>query len=196
MDPGANAALIFLTLFLTAIFIVAGTTPPILSTSVLTTEDPGHCAANGEPNHCNTREQQGKESPVKMELSVIVPTYNETENIRPLCERLFVACRKKDLNVELLVMDDESPGSEETARIVAELAKEKYSIRMHMRKETEGRGLSSAVLLGFEKAKYETVLCMDADLQHEPESVPSLAIPVLKSEADFSIGSRNVGGGG
>ena len=52
------------------------------------------------------------------------------------------------------------------------------------------------VLLGFARAKYDTVLCMDADLQHEPESVPDVAAPVLAGRADFSVGSRHVGGGG
>jgi len=129
-------------------------------------------------------------------LSVIVPTYNETENIRELTERLFKATKTAGLDVELIVVDDESVGSAETKRIVEELAKGGHAIRIHCRKKTEGRGLSSAVLLGFSLAKYPTLLCMDADLQHEPESVPAVADPVLRREAEFSVGSRNVSGGG
>merc|ERR1712166_1276662 len=106
------------------------------------------------------------------ELSVVVPTYNETENIRPLCERLFAAAKEKELTIELLVMDDESIGSAETKAIVEALATEKFNIR----------GLSSAVLLGFQMAKYETVLCMDADLQHRPEQVSDVAAPVLSGK--------------
>jgi dolichol-phosphate mannosyltransferase len=52
------------------------------------------------------------------------------------------------------------------------------------------------VLLGFQLARHPFVLCMDADLQHEPESVPAVAAPVLRGDADFSVGSRHVGGGG
>merc|ERR1719265_925385 len=130
------------------------------------------------------------------ELSVIVPTYNETGNIRKLCERLFKATKEAGLTAELFVVDDESPGSEETAKIVEALQKEQHPIRIHQRKRSEGRGLSSAVLLGFDRAKYATILCMDADLQHEPESVPAVADPVLRREAEFSVGSRNVSGGG
>ena len=70
-----------------------------------------------------------------------------------------------------------------------------YPIRIHVRRKGEGRGLSSAVLLGFEKARYGTVLCMDADLQHEPEAVPSVADPILNKYGDFAVGSRNVAGG-
>ena len=69
-------------------------------------------------------------------------------------------------------------------------------MRLETRARSAGRGLSSAVLLGFARAKYDTVLCMDADLQHEPESVPDVAAPVLDGRADFSVGSRHVGGGG
>ena len=128
-------------------------------------------------------------------LSVIVPTYNEELNIRPLTERLFAATRTAKLEVELLIADDESVGSEETARAVAALAQQGYAVRLCARKKTEGRGLSSAVLQAFQRAQHPIVLCMDADLQHEPESVPDVARPVLEGHADFTVGSRNIGGG-
>lgn len=130
-------------------------------------------------------------------LSVVVPTYNEVKNVRPLCERLFKAL--KDANIspaELLIMDDESKGSAETEEIVTKLKAEGYEIRGYFRKKKEGKGLSSAVLLGFDMAKYPYLLCMDADLQHEPESVPALADPVLTGKFEFTVGSRNVAGGG
>ncbi|EER14734.1 dolichol phosphate mannose synthase, putative [Perkinsus marinus ATCC 50983] len=135
-------------------------------------------------------------APMRKELSVVVPTYNEVENVRPLCERLFKACREAGLTIELLLMDDESAGSDETRKIVNVLSNEGYTIRMHCRKAEEGRGLSSAVLLGFAMAKYDTMVCMDADLQHEPESVPAVADPVLRGEAEFTVGSRYCRDGG
>jgi len=130
------------------------------------------------------------------QLSVVVPAYDEALNIRPLTERLFAATRAAKLETELIVADDESSGSEATREVVEALAKEGYSVRLHARRRSEGRGLSSAVLLGFQQARYEAVLCMDADLQHEPEAVPAIAAPVLAGSADFTVGSRNVGGGG
>lgn len=132
---------------------------------------------------------------MSQQLTVVVPAYNETPNIRPLTERLFKATRADELDVELLIADDESPGSEGTEREVAALAAEGYCIRMIARRRAEGRGLSSAVLLGFSQARHPVVLCMDADLQHEPESVPAVAKPVLTGRADFSVGSRHAGGG-
>lgn len=136
------------------------------------------------------------DGPGEKQLSVIVPTYNETLNVRPLCERLFKATRGAGLEAELIVVDDESEGSEATELIVKELGEAGYPVRIHCRKKSEGRGLSSAVLLGFDLAKHGVLLCMDADLQHEPESVPNVARPVLEKKADFSVGSRNVAGGG
>ena len=130
------------------------------------------------------------------QLSIVVPTYDEVPNIRPLTERVFATTRKAGLEAELLFVDDESKGSAETVKIVESLQSEGFPVRIHARKKVEGSGLSSAVLLGFEKAKYNAMLCMDADLQHEPESVPTVAGPILNGEADFCVGSRNIGGGG
>jgi len=135
-------------------------------------------------------------SAAEKQLSVIVPCFNETENIRPLCERLFKAVKGAGIQAELLFVDDESPGSQETENIVKALEKEGHPVRIHCRKKTEGRGSSSAVLLGFDSAKYKVLLCMDADLQHEPESVPDVARPVMEGRSEFSVGSRHVAGGG
>jgi len=138
----------------------------------------------------------GKGKETEKKLSVIVPTYNETENIRPLCERLFKAVKAAGIETELFFVDDESVGSDATEGIVKDLQKEGHNVRIHCRKKKEGRGLSSAVLLGFDTAKHNVLLCMDADLQHEPESVPSVAKPVMEGRAEFSVGSRHVEGGG
>lgn len=137
-----------------------------------------------------------KKADAGKKLSVIVPAYNETENVKPLCERLFKAVKEAGIETELFFVDDESTGSDATEAIIKDLQKAGYNVRIHCRKKTEGRGLSSAVLIGFDDAKHDVILCMDADLQHEPESVPALAKPVMDGLADFSVGSRNVQGGG
>lgn len=129
-------------------------------------------------------------------LSIVIPTYNETENVKELITRLTKSTKDAGIDADILVVDDESPGSQKTQEIIEELATQKHPCRIHCRKKVEGRGLSSAVLLGFSKAKHPTVLCMDADLQHEPESVPAVADPVLKGEAEFAMGSRYTAGGG
>jgi len=130
-----------------------------------------------------------------MQLSVIVPTYEESENIRPLTERLFKTLQTAEIEAELIFVDDDSGADTvRTEGIVQEL-KLQYPVTLRVRKKDEGKGLSSAVILGFSMAKFDNILCMDADLQHEPESVPSVAGPVLRGEAEFTIGSRLVEGG-
>ena len=71
-----------------------------------------------------------------VQLSVVVPAYNETPNIRPLCTRLAKAFKEIKWEWELLVVDDESKGSAETEAIVEALKKEGYPIRGRFRKKS------------------------------------------------------------
>lgn len=98
--------------------------------------------------------------------SVIVPAYKENGNIRPLVTRIFAALRRVDSpvpaeQVEVIIVDDNSrDGSVET---VYSLQQEGYNVRIIVR--TTERGLSSAVVRGFQEAAGDNMLCMDADLQ-------------------------------
>ncbi|MBU0504745.1 MAG: glycosyltransferase family 2 protein [bacterium] len=124
-------------------------------------------------------------------VSIIVPTYQEAGNIEQLVTRLTKAMKALTPNFEIIIVDDNSAdGSEE---IVITLAKQDLPVSILIR--TNERGLSSAVLRGFEKAKYNTLVCMDADLSHAPEDVPRLAALIMQDEADFVLGSRYVKGG-
>ncbi len=122
-----------------------------------------------------------------MKLSIIVPTYNEAGNIKPLIERMGDTLRPDDY--EILVVDDNSPDG--TAAI-AESLSEAYPVRIIHR---PGKlGLASAVVEGIGKAKGDIVGVIDADLQHPPELVVQLAEAVAKGN-DIAIASRYVQGG-
>ncbi|MEK6677022.1 MAG: polyprenol monophosphomannose synthase [Planctomycetota bacterium] len=122
--------------------------------------------------------------------SIIVPTYREAANLRPLIERVFAAVRKAGMESELILVDDNSQdGSEE----LVESLKSSYPVRLIVRK-TE-RGLSSAVLAGFGEARYGRLLVLDADLQHPPELIPDLLNKLDDPKVDFVIGTRYAGGG-
>ncbi len=121
-------------------------------------------------------------------FSIVIPTYKEHDNIRPLIERLGQALAGREYEV-LLVDDDSRDGTEE---LVAELAS-KYPVRIIVRKGK--KGLSTAVLDGIDLARYDTVLVMDADLQHPPEVVPSV-IQAMDNGADVAVASRYIPGGG
>lgn len=123
----------------------------------------------------------------KITGTVVVPAYKENPNIRPLAQRLFAALREHSLHgeTELLIVDDNSrDGSEET---VEQLRKEGVPVRIIVR--TRERGLSSAVLRGFDDALGERVICMDGDLQHPPEKVP-LLLKSLAEGNEFALGTR------
>ena len=121
-------------------------------------------------------------------FSIVVPTYKECDNIRPLVERLHGAIAPQAYEV-VLVDDDSRDGTEE---LVAELAA-RYPVRIVVRRDK--KGLATAVLDGFGFAHNDTILVMDADLQHPPEVVPSI-IAAMDAGADVAVASRYISGGG
>ncbi|MCB9855922.1 MAG: polyprenol monophosphomannose synthase [Phycisphaerales bacterium] len=123
-------------------------------------------------------------------VSIVVPTYCEAENLRPMCERVFAATRSAGFDAELIIVDDDSPDA--TVDVVAELSK-KYAVRLITRRGE--RGLSSAVIRGFDESDRDLLVCMDADLSHPPEKLVDIINPVARNETDFCIGSRYVSGG-
>lgn len=124
-------------------------------------------------------------------ISIIVPTYQEVENLEPLSEMIRSALKEDNLSYEILVMDDNSQdGSIEK---VAELVTKNHPIRLINR--TENRGLSPAVIDGFSEAKGDYVVVMDADLSHPATAIPKMIAQLKSGESDFVLGSRYVEGG-
>ncbi|MBM3308863.1 MAG: polyprenol monophosphomannose synthase [Candidatus Altiarchaeales archaeon] len=123
-----------------------------------------------------------------VKVSLIVPTYNEKENLPLLAERVFKAVGESKLDLEMLVVDDDSPDG--TAKVAEDLSK-KYPIKVIVRKTD--KGLSPAVLEGFKHANSEIIGVMDADLSHPPEKILELVKALEK--ADFAVGSRRAPGG-
>lgn len=124
------------------------------------------------------------------QLSIVVPTYCEVDNIAALTRRIFEATRSADITAELILVDDNSQDG--SAELVESL-KGDYPVQIKVR---EGeRGLSTAVLHGFAQARAEILLVMDADLSHPPDKIPDLFGAIDNNEADFVFGSRYVAGG-
>ncbi|MDD5095705.1 MAG: polyprenol monophosphomannose synthase [Dehalococcoidia bacterium] len=123
-----------------------------------------------------------------VKTSIIVPTYQERENIPPLVKRIDQAM--KDQAYEIIVVDDDSPDG--TAEVAESLAGS-YPIRVIKRKGV--RGLGSAILTGFREGTGEILGVIDADLQHPPEILAGL-VNSIQSGADIAIASRYVRGGG
>ncbi len=124
------------------------------------------------------------------QVSIIIPTYNERENIRKLIPEIFRVLENKRLKGEIVIVDDNSPdGTGE----FAEKLKGEYNVKVIHRKAK--LGLSSAVMEGFRKAEGGITGVMDADFSHPPSAIPDLVKPILSKEADLTIGSRYVEGG-
>lgn len=123
--------------------------------------------------------------------SIIIPTYNEAENIEHVVDRILSALEKTKYGIEILVMDDDSPDG------TWKKAQEEYQddSRVHVVRRREQPGLSMAVSEGFIRAAGEFCAVIDADLQHPPERLPSL-IDEIAGGADVAIGSRHIEGGG
>lgn len=123
-------------------------------------------------------------------ISIIVPTYKEAQNIPVLSEIVDHTMKKAGLPYEIVVIDDDSNDGIIEA---VEKIKQKYSIKLMVRKGE--KGLSSAVIAGFDISAGEIIVVMDADLSHPPQKIPELVMPILNGKSDFVIGSRFVEGG-
>jgi len=122
-------------------------------------------------------------------LSIIVPTYNEADNIGELIKR--VESSLKGNVFEIIVVDDSSPDG--TAEIAEELGRAYGNIKVIRRPSK--MGLASAILDGMKVAKYDSIVVMDADLQHPPELLPRL-FEKAREGYDVVIASRYTKGGG
>ncbi len=121
---------------------------------------------------------------------VIIPTYNEKENIRAITEAVLAL----EPLFDILVIDDGSPDG--TADIVRALQKE-HPGRIQMIERSGKLGLGTAYLTGFKKALesgYEYIFEMDADFSHNPADLPALRKACADDGADVAVGSRYVTG--
>lgn len=121
---------------------------------------------------------------------VIIPTFNERENLSLILQRLHQACP----GVHVLVVDDSSPDG--TGELADELAAADPD-RIHVMHRTDKDGLGAAYLAGFAwglSRQYSTLVEMDADGSHAPEQLHRL-LDAVDAGADLAIGSRYVDGG-
>ncbi len=129
-------------------------------------------------------------SPVK--LSVVIPTFNESGNLREMVQRLTDLLEGPlDGAYELIVVDDDSP--DRSWEVAQGLISEYPRLRV-MRRVGE-RGLSTAVIRGWQAARGDVLGVIDADLQHPPEVTLAL-FREIEGGADLALASRHVAGGG
>jgi dolichol-phosphate mannosyltransferase len=119
-------------------------------------------------------------------ITLVLPTYNEYENIGVLVEKI----EDMGLDIRLAVVDDNSPDG--TGALADGLAKKYSNLKVFHRRDE--RGLGSAIKFGFVNSKSDYVGVMDTDLSHDSEAL-RLVIKEIENGADFVIGSRYANGG-
>jgi dolichol-phosphate mannosyltransferase len=128
---------------------------------------------------------------MKFDLTVILPTLNEAENIEKMIITVDAICKAHNITEEILVVDDSSNDS--TIVIVKKLMDDHPFLHILIR--TQNSGLSPSIYDGIINAKADLVQCIDCDFSHPPEKIP-VFFNILKKEGyDIVIGSRYVKGG-
>lgn len=133
----------------------------------------------------------------KVTLSIIIPTYNESENILSLIESIHDNTLPY-VSAEVVVVDDNSP--DRTGELVdnyikkSKLQSQRFSIKVIRRKQKDG--LISAILDGINSSSNDRILVMDADFSHPPEIIPAMVKEmILDPECDLVVASRYAEGG-
>jgi dolichol-phosphate mannosyltransferase len=124
------------------------------------------------------------------EVSIVIPIFNERENLVELTERIRFCLR--DFDWEIIYVDDDSP--DRSAELVRNLAAQDLRVRCIQR--INRRGLSSACVEGMLSSSSPYVAVMDGDLQHDESLLPQMLSELRKGEVDIVVGSRYATGGG
>ena len=119
-----------------------------------------------------------------MNLSVVIPVYNEAENIGEILKRV----QSTTLANEIIVVDD---GSKDGTRAVLQKLDGKKKVRVILHEHNQGKG--AAVVTGLKAAKGDILLIQDADLEYDPRAYPTLLQPIQEGLADVVYGSRFLG---
>ena len=129
------------------------------------------------------------------QVSIIIPTYNESRNIIGILKSIGENL-PKNITAEAIVVDDNSPDS--TGKIVEEYLRNVKKIAgytMDIIHRTSKNGLSSAILSGIQRAKGDTIVVMDSDFSHPPQVIPKLIESLKKYQCDMVVASRYISGG-
>jgi dolichol-phosphate mannosyltransferase len=131
-----------------------------------------------------------EEEPRATRVLVVVPTYNEVENARPLAEKLLAL----ETRADVLYVDDNSPDG--TGNVADEIASAEPRFRVIHRTENRGYAPSSKAGLSWGLAHgYDVICTMDGDLSHDPDALPGM-LESVSAGAGLVIGSRYTEGGG
>lgn len=125
-------------------------------------------------------------------FTVLLPTFNESENVEPILRDLRKVLRKHSGNYEILFVDD---SSDKTPRVIQKFQKKYPDIRLLHRRKAQRTGLATALAVGLKAARGEYVCSMDSDLQHPPTAVAALIDKIIAEDSDIVVATRYLPGG-
>ena len=118
--------------------------------------------------------------------SIVIPTLNESKNILDLVNGISRFLNKK-IKYEIVIVDDNS--NDGSGLILNEISRQKKNFKFFIRKEK--KDLSKSVIFGIEKTKFENLIIMDGDLQHNPKYLPILINEFQRNKLDILVATRN-----
>ena len=133
----------------------------------------------------NHSQQNLSQSPSNLELSVVIPIYNEAESIHQLIEAISNNLRQNQLNYEIICIDDGS--NDGTTEILRQLVKNRNDLKAVLLRRNYGQ--TPAMAAGFEQAKGKIIVTLDGDLQNDPADIPQL-LAKLEEGYDLVSGWR------
>lgn len=139
-----------------------------------------------EPRHDRSIEETSSDKRKPSSLSVVIPTYNERENIIPFVESCISVL--DSYNFEIIIVDDDSPDN--TWEVARQFASNVDIVRVIRRQGSTD--LATAISRGFRESTKDACVVIDADFQHPPERIPDL-FEALREGSDVAIGSRYLG---
>lgn len=128
--------------------------------------------------------------PERLDVTVVVPTFNEAPNVAELVRRVAAATR--ELSAEIVFVDDSTDDTADVVRAVAPTAPLPVGV---IHRDRPVGGLGGAVLEGVRASRAELVLVMDGDLQHPPELIPTMVARAQAPDVDVVVASRYIGDG-
>jgi len=118
-------------------------------------------------------------------FSIIIPIFNEEKNLNLLIKKINKSL--KNFKFEIIFIDDNS--TDNSHSLLKKLRLKNLNLSFYIR--SKNKDLSKSCIFGFNKAKFENIVVMDGDLQHEPKYIPKMIKIFITNNLDFVVGARN-----
>ncbi|KAM5246325.1 dolichol-phosphate mannosyltransferase subunit 1 isoform 2-T2 [Ctenodactylus gundi] len=151
-------------------------------------------SVEGSPTPVRSRRHPERASPPQDKYSVLLPTYNERENLPLIVWLLVKSFSESEIDYEIIIIDDGSPDG--TRDVAEQLQKIYGSDRILLRPREKKLGLGTAYIHGMKHATGNYIIIMDADLSHHPKFIPEFIRKQKEGDFDIVSGTRYKGNGG